>query len=126
MKNIYFLIALFLFSFAFAQNPFITHWQIFGQLNIPVYGEYHYDLKNQWDISVASGYGTDMVSLSGLSMGNYKLELTPYGSNPLYQFQAQLGGTDAILSMVEQWGDVQWKDMNGAFMNVGTLYINAT
>ncbi len=109
-----------------AQNPFITHWQVFGQLDIPVYGEYHYDLKNQWDISVASGYGTDIISLSGLPMGNYKLELTPTGGTPLHKFQVSLAA-EGILSMVEQWGDVQWDDMYGAFENIsGTLYITAT
>ena len=109
--------------------PFITTWQTTdGRITIPVDGiGYHYDMV--WSNISNPGVGEGAVSVSGtytitgLANGDtYQVAIS--GDFPRIFFNN--GAESAKIRSIEQWGNIAWATMNGAFSGCSNLIYRAT
>lgn len=105
-------------------DPFITTWMTTSadeSITIPTTGggyNYHVD----WgDGTSGSGYTGDATHTYS-SPGTYTVSIS--GDFPRIYFN--LSGDRFKIMTIEQWGDIQWTSMNGAFAGAENLVSNAT
>ncbi|MCC5921149.1 MAG: BspA family leucine-rich repeat surface protein, partial [Cyclobacteriaceae bacterium] len=117
-----------------SNNAFITTWQSNNtgfsdenQILIPtIEGTYDYsvfweEIGNPENNGVAMDFNGDaLIELA--TAGAYSVEI--YGQFPRIFFN-EAGDKDKILS-IEQWGDIAWTSMEGAFAGCSNLTYNAT
>ncbi len=115
-------------------KPFITTWKTDNpgpsapnQITIPTTGSgYSYDIY--WEKADNSSVNgslsgiTSNVTITFPEVGIYKVEIT--GDFPRIYFNNQ-GDKEKILT-VEQWGDIEWTSMRGAFERCINLTVPAT
>ncbi|MDL5514291.1 BspA family leucine-rich repeat surface protein [Arenibacter sp. M-2] len=136
MKKIYFLALLSFFHFAVsAQSEFITTWKTNNpgiseenQITIPTYPGENYDYSVDW------GDGTSDLNVVGnithtyASAGTYQVSIT--GVFPRIYFNYETGNPIAAdekkLLAIEQWGNIVWSSMSGAFYGCVNMDVNAT
>jgi surface protein len=113
-----------------ASNPFITTWiTTDGQITIPTTGT-GYNYNTTWTNLTNAGVGdgsatgsTGNLTISGLQNGStYRVEIS--GDFPRIYFNN--AGDKAKILTIEQWGDIAWSDMSGAFYGCSSLTYNAT
>lgn len=125
MKKIYFLFGFLIIStVSFSQEPFITTWEISGNLTVNIL--ISNDANNfSYDYTIDFGDGTVQSNVTGsithqyLNPGIYTITIS--GSFP--KFSTAMPNN---LLSIEQWGDIIWQDMTSAFYNCNNLIINAT
>lgn len=125
MKKLYFTIIFALIFFnVFAQQPFITKWEVPAQsleITIPTFGSgYDYTI-DFGDGTILNNVGGD-VTHSYISPGIYFVSIS--GNFPRIHF-GSASSTYKIIG-VEQWGDIQWESMEEAFLYCDNLSINTT
>jgi len=118
------------FSDGESNKLFITTWKTDNpgksnrnQISIPTIGDgYNYDVD--W------GDGTSTSGLTGdaihdyTSVGTYTVKIK--GDFPRISFSRNFGATDAEkLLSIEQWGEIKWTSMAGAFAGCANLVGNA-
>ena len=105
---------------------FITTWQTTAaseSITIPTASGETYNYTVAWgDGNVDTGVTGDATH-SYASPGVYTVEIT--GTFPRILFFYDSSNAQKILS-VEQWGDIEWSGMNGAFKDCSNLHVNAT
>lgn len=125
-RNLFLLLLLF-FSFQIvAQDEFITTWQTTSAgdtITIPTdNASFSYNYQVDWgDGTVESGFTGDAIHTYATA-GIYTVKIA--GVFPAIKF----GNSDdptQILS-IEQWGEIEWESMFGAFINCTNLVCNAT
>ncbi|MFP9112687.1 BspA family leucine-rich repeat surface protein [Flavobacterium sp. RHBU_3] len=125
MKNIYLLICcVFGMSFCYGQEPLIMTFEVFENLpyvTIPVYGD-----GNNYTVDFGDGQvfynQTGTITYSYENPGTYTVTVS--GTVHWINF-----GSLTIASQIktlEQWGDMQWLSMEGAFKGCNNLTIAAT
>ncbi|MEM6526047.1 MAG: BspA family leucine-rich repeat surface protein, partial [Bacteroidota bacterium] len=120
------LIGLMAMAFGSANGQaFITTWEILNdgdEITIPTTGGgYNYDID--WgDASSDSGV-TGNISHTYAMAGTYTVSIT--GSFPRIFFNG-FGASRNRIQSVEQWGNITWTSMNGAFQGCTNLIINAS
>lgn len=124
-KTILFLIAgcSFLFNFhsSSAQAPFITTWQFYSdneQLTIPTAGGGYSYTVNWGDGTIDNTVYTGNATHTYSNAGTYAVSIS--GSFPTLYFR------QTMVRTVEQWGDIHWQSLAGAFSGCSFLSINAT
>ena len=100
--------------------PFVTTWQTTSSdesITIPT-GDSEYDYQVHWgDGSADAASYTGDATHSYANPGVYTISIR--GDFPRIQFSP---GTDrAKIQTVEQWGDIQWESMQGAFNGCSNL-----
>lgn len=135
-KTILFIYTLFAIIQAFAQDEFITVWQLpVGQHSLQFYLEKEGgDVNYSWETIPAaqSGQGVitsnGLVNIFGLPSTGYMIRLRLNGTY-LKRFYSFNGSTPSIdrnkLLDVEQWGTARWKSMQFAFYECKSLNISA-
>lgn len=126
MKKVYLLSLLFLFSLnLFAQEPFITTWKTTTDnesITIPTEGG-GYNYSVDWgDGSSDSGLNGDATHEYDKA-GTYIVSVS--GDFPRIYFWKNNSDRSKIMT-IEQWGDIQWASMAGAFSICENLTYNAT
>lgn len=124
------------FSQIQAQNPFITVWQTDSsgvssdnQIIIPGEGtDYNIDWENVDDPTISgSTTATDEDTLTFPQPGTYRISISGDFTRINFGKFSTDGETDRNKIMsVEQWGDIQWSSMEGAFTNASNLNVYAT
>src|SRR5690625_1370266 len=113
--------------------PFVTIWNTGnsgasgnGQIIIPAHGQYNYTWENLGDLTQqGDGSATGTIVLSLPAVGEFKLSMTPTGSNPFHQIKFNDGGDKLKIISVENWGTIEWSSMEKAFYGAENLIINA-
>ncbi|HLS30893.1 MAG TPA: BspA family leucine-rich repeat surface protein, partial [Flavobacteriaceae bacterium] len=113
--------------------PFVTIWNTGnsgasgnGQIIIPAHGQYNYTWENLGDpTQQGGGSATGTIVLSLPAVGEFKLSMTPTGSNPFHQIKFNDGGDKLKIISVENWGTIEWSSMEKAFYGAENLIINA-
>ncbi|MGO3810456.1 BspA family leucine-rich repeat surface protein [Mesonia sp.] len=127
-KNYLILIAVLVSYIVDAQNqPFITTWEVdmtYGlDITIPTEG-------TGYDYTIDFGDGSILNNQTGdtshtyASPGTYTVSIT--GDFPRIYFTGSTAFMTRKIKSVEQWGDIQWQSMAGAFSFCMYLEINAT
>jgi len=104
-----------------AEKAFITTWKTDNNITIPT-------IKDGYNYSIEWGDGKSDNNVKGdithnyESAGEYTVKIT--GEFPRIYFRKSGADRKKILS-VEQWGDIGWKSMSGAFYGCRYLHINA-
>ena len=104
-----------------AQNrPFITIWQTDNpgltndnQIEIPAYGDFTIEweeVDNPTNNGAVSASGPKVLTFP--SIGTYRIKLN--GGLEYIKFQFPKRDNDKIIE-VEQWGDIEWTQLNNAF-----------
>ena len=127
MKKTYLtLLLFFLTSFIYAQEPFITTWEVpANSLNINVPVVY----SNSNNYSIDFGDGTIETNLSTpvnhtyASAGTYTVSIS--GNIGAIAFAGVNYQNLIKLKTIEQWGDIEWTSMVSAFNGCSNLVINA-
>jgi surface protein len=105
-------------------RPFITTWETTSsneQITIPTTGAgYNYDVD--WGDGTVESDFTGDASHTYTDAGNHTISIS--GDFPRIYFSND-GDKEKILS-IEQWGDIQWTSMEGAFNGCINLTIPAT
>ncbi|MDG1398828.1 MAG: BspA family leucine-rich repeat surface protein [Polaribacter sp.] len=131
LKKIGFFVAVFLMIQTLnAQNEFISVWQSTNQypsIEIPTYDAEVYNYTVDWgDGSVSNNVAGDITHNYAIT-GNYTVTITGLfpGINfsKIYRTGPYGFHYNQILS-IEQWGNNQWKTMEGAFKGRESLVIN--
>src|SRR5690554_2551996 len=129
MKNFYLLLTVVFFSLSVQaqQLPFITTWEVTAgslDITIPTQG-------TGYDYTIDFGDGTVQNNVTGDVTYTYNTPgiytVTISGDFPRIRFGNFPNNNpmpDKIKS-VEQWGDIEWTSMEGAFMRCSSLIINA-
>lgn len=128
-KNILLFILMFAGAQVFAQTEFIATWKTDNpgtsnatSIRIPTTGSgYNYDVSWENDGNWETGITGDATHNYGTA-GTYTVAIR--GEFPRIYF-SNSGDKEKILS-IEQWGDITWSSMNGAFMGCSNLVGNAT
>ncbi|RYJ42768.1 BspA family leucine-rich repeat surface protein [Flavobacterium beibuense] len=122
------LLFLFLTSFIYAQEPFITTWEVFDfdlEIEVPIVNE------AGTSYTIDFGDGTILTDQSGLvshtytTPGVYTVSMSGDFSRLDFSLLPEEFSSDQLLT-VEQWGDIEWSSMNKAFYKTSNLVINAT
>ena len=98
-------------------RPFITVWraETAGQVIKPgIIGSFNVSVEREDDgtlITQQTGVD-DNFSFTAPTPGNYKVTAAPEG---ITRFQASHGNSEKALLFVNQFGDVKWQNMQGAF-----------
>lgn len=129
MKKNYFLFVFTLISFVgIAQNaPFITTWEV-GintpglDITIPTTGTGYNYTVDFGDSTVLTNQTGD-ASHTYASPGTYTVSIS--GDFPRIYFDGSTAFMTRKIKSVEQWGDIQWQSMAGAFSFCRYLNINA-
>ena len=115
-------------AFVLAQDEFITTWETTmpnESITIPIEGT-GYNFTIHWGDGTNTDWqdGDDINDLTHtyVSTGTYTVAIT--GEFPRIYFNND-GDKDKILS-VEQWGDIEWTSLEGAFHGASNLQINAS
>lgn len=128
MKHFYILIIAILYSSSIQADPapFITTWEVIEadlDITIPTSGSgYNYTI-DFGDGTVLSDV-TDSVSHTYNSPGVYTVTIS--GDFPRIFFKNSPLLIAKQIKSVEQWGDISWTSMEGAFSGCFNLVINAT
>ncbi|WP_053977651.1 BspA family leucine-rich repeat surface protein [Mangrovimonas xylaniphaga] len=125
MKQTYLFLMIMLWAtITVAQAPFITTWEV-TTYNLHIqFGDGNYEGGNY---TVDFGDGTILTNQSGIvehtygASGTYTVSV----SGGFYRFLPESSFATRLKS-IEQWGDVEWKIMEGAFKGCSNLVINAT
>ncbi|PZW38837.1 putative secreted protein (Por secretion system target) [Mesonia algae] len=108
-------------------DPFITTWEVTaGDLSITIptnNSSGYYNYKVDFGDSTVLTNQTSDASHTYANPGTYTVSIT--GDFPRINFSSNFG-MQAKLRSVEQWGDIQWHSMAGAFKGCGYLFLNAT
>ena len=108
-------------------RPFITTWKTTTaneSITIPTFSDetYDYDIDwdndGVWDLRGVTGDATH----SYLQPGTYTVRIRGVFPRIYFNFQ----GSNYKIQSVEQWGDIEWTNMNNAFWGCTNLQINAT
>lgn len=130
MKKIYLLFLLFISFFANAQEPFITTWQIEGtsvndrSINLGVWNDD--GITDNFTIDFGDGTILTNQSISPIhvydSPGTYTVSISGNFT------RVMPGGTiySHKLMTIEQWGDIVWTNLSGAFMGCTNMTVTAT
>ncbi|MBA6348122.1 BspA family leucine-rich repeat surface protein [Colwellia sp. BRX8-9] len=104
-------------------TSFITIWRVEDnqQITIPVNYDYEYDYTVDWGdgspITTENGYATHEYT----SAGEYTVKIA--GTFPVIELI--ISSSKDLIFSIEQWGNIQWQSMRGAFANCVNLKINA-
>jgi len=115
-----------------AQSAFIGRWNVVSEIVIPAEGDYNYYYESVTDLSFnGSGIGHDVeiISLpSGYPTGQYRVYLTPSGSEPLHRilFNNDPSHQPSSFVELEQWGNAAWSSMAGMFWGCNNMVVTAT
>ncbi|WP_234567720.1 BspA family leucine-rich repeat surface protein [Rhodohalobacter sp. 614A] len=105
-------------------DPFITTWEVTSgdlDITIPTTGSgYNYDVD--WGDGNSNAGQTGDATHTYASAGTYTVEIS--GDFPRIYFN-NTGDKEKIMT-IEQWGDVEWSSMKGAFFGASNLTYNAT
>lgn len=124
---------LFLSGWLSAQSPFVTTWKTDNpgmsednQIQIPGLGT-NYNISweevgNTSNNGSTTGSGTTTITFP--SAGTYSVSITP-GSGTFTAIRFDLSGERQKILSVDQWGDVVWSTLNGAFNGCFFLDCNA-
>lgn len=126
MKKHYLLFFLFTAFFANAQEPFITTWEVTADdltIGISVFEDD--DIPDSFTINF--GNGTILSNLSGGATHTYETPgiYTVSMSGSFSRIVSDFFYADK-LKTIEQWGDIQWTEMSGAFEQCVNMTITAT
>ncbi|CAM4414134.1 BspA family leucine-rich repeat surface protein [Zobellia roscoffensis] len=111
------------------QKPFITTWKTDNpgtsadnQITIPTFLGETYNYNVDWGDGTLDTNVTGDITHTYSIAGTYEVSIT--GDFP-HIFFRDMGDKEKILT-VEQWGDIKWKSMNGAFSGCTNLDVLAT
>lgn len=108
------------------KRPFITTWQVEASTNnsitIPTFPGETYDYSIDWGDGNSQPNITNDITHQYDNPGNYKVTIT--GDFPRIYFELA-GPNSALIVSVDQWGDINWSSMEGAFSNCVNLDVNA-
>lgn len=112
----------------FAQRPFITTWQtttVNESITIPVNDDVAgYNFTVEWGDGNTDAGQTGDATHTYAAAGTYTVSIT--GSFPAIRLGAHgIDVTDKLMS-IEQWGDIAWSSMYGAFSGASNMVLNAT
>lgn len=120
------------FSAPATNRPFITVWQtdnagVTGddRIRIPVSGTYHYT----WEEVDNPDNNGSRINVNGVANikfphpGKYRVKITP---KTFIRFAFNNGGDKYKLIDIEQWGDIVWNSMEGAFYGANNLNVSAS
>ena len=132
MKHIYLFVALALcISTTYSQEPFITTWQVGPPasssylITIPTNPDlqYNYSLQLNNDAIINNIAGNYSIPVS--TPGPHTIKI--WGQFPAIDFSQPAIEPSALkLQSIEQWGDIQWQSMKGAFSGCQYMVLNAT
>lgn len=115
-----------------AQNEFISIWQStidYPSIEIPTYDGEVYNYNVDWGDGNLENNVVGDITHNYAAIGNYTVTITGVfpGINFSKIYSAALDpyNKNQILS-IEQWGNNQWKSMQGAFKGQESLVVNAT
>ena len=118
---------------ATTKNPFVTTWKTDNpgtsgnnQITIPTFN-FGYNYLVSWENTSGGQSGTegpftDDATLTFSVAGTYQVKI--YGDFPQIYMNNQ--GDKSKLVSIDQWGDIQWRDMGRAFYGCDNLSIGAT
>jgi surface protein len=124
MKKLYLLLVIIsIVSFANAQQPFITTWEV-ENTNLTIYIPVSGPLPSNYTINYGDGTITNNIDHhTYTNPGTYTVTISG-NFNKIYFAVAE--GSAEKIKTVEQWGDTEWTTMEGAFKGCTNLIINAT
>ena len=126
IRKVFFFFFLLVTCKVFSQDPFITTWQTTvsnESITIPTFPSETYNYTVDWGDGSApiSGYTGD-ATYAYTTPGTYTVSVT--GDFPRIYFNnpsvSPAENSTKILT-IEQWGDIQWSSMEGAFMGCSNL-----
>ena len=115
-------------------RPFITTWNVTdvdnptNKINIPTYGNEENENVIIYDYSIDWGDGTIDNNISGSishnysNTGEYKVSIS--GNFPRIFFTDN-SINSKMLQSIDQWGDIEWSSMQGAFANCSNVDVLA-
>ena len=122
-------------SCASSGDPFVTTWKTDNpgssnndQITIPTDGSSTYNYDVYWEDATDSNVNgnvsgaTGDVTITFPAAGTYEVEIT--GDFPRIYFND--GGDKEKILTIEQWGDIAWSSMEGAFYGASNLQVTAT
>ncbi|MEE1898439.1 BspA family leucine-rich repeat surface protein [Flavobacterium rakeshii] len=122
------LLLFFLTSFIYAQEPFITTWEVFDfdlEIEVPVVNE------TGTSYTIDFGDGTSLINQTGLvshiytTPGVYTVSMSGNFSRLDFSLLTEEFSANQLLT-IEQWGDIEWTSMHKAFYKTSNLEINAS
>ncbi|WP_161804624.1 BspA family leucine-rich repeat surface protein [Lacinutrix himadriensis] len=125
MKKHYILFCfLFITAISFAQEPFITTWEVTSnnsQIKIPTRGSnYTIDFGDGTVETYPVGYTITHVYVVA---GTYTVTIS--GGLTSMNFQTISSYDRSRLKSIEQWGDIEWTSMQAAYYGCENLVVNA-
>lgn len=111
---------------------FITTWETTSaneSINIPTNADYTYNYDIDWGDGNTSTGQTGDASHEYNSAGNYKVKIT--GEFPAIYFLSDFSPSTNVIAArnqiqsIDQWSNIEWQSMYGAFYNCKNLNITA-
>lgn len=115
------------------QRPFITTWKTDNpgvsednQITLPTWSTGNYNYNVHWGDGTSDSNVTGDITHTYATAGTYEVSITGEfaGINFNFEVDADQKDREKLLS-VNQWGDIQWTIMNGAFINCSNLDVLA-
>ncbi len=107
----------------YAERPFITTWSGENEVEIPTRGDgYNYTID--WGDDTIDTGQTDDASHIYADYGIHTVSIT--GDFPrIYSTELGSSAADSLIT-IDQWGDIEWTSMGGAFSDTENVNIIAT
>lgn len=113
---------------ALAQEPFITTWQTTAaneSITIPVNNDVSgYNYAVDWGDGNTDAGQTGDADHTYAAPGTYTVSIN--GNFPAIRLQSAGNDVSDKLTSIEQWGDIAWQSMEGAFSGTSNMVLNAT
>ncbi len=115
------------------KKSFITLWYL-NSSNVPLWlflrGQYFYTWENiDFPEITGSSIGENDLKITIPKAGTYRLILTPIEITPLhfinYDFPNRNSTREDVLLEIQQWGDVQWSNLENAFNSAAEMKLTA-